>query len=359
MTSRERVLAALRHESTDRVPRLLYGEAIGYVPAIDRLLREKCAPKSPCEYFQMDIAGLNPNPTRLSPARFRPWLGVSADDALTAGEVDEWGVWWRKGNFHHFAHIESTLRDIATVDDLHNYPWPDLDQPYRFEGFKARVDALHVQGLAVASFAGSIFEQAWYMRGMDQFLMDMMADPEMASFLLDRTADMQRKVAVELARAGVDIIITGDDVAMQNGLILKIDTWRSFLKPRLAATIQAAKEARSDVAILYHSDGNVEPLIPELIEVGIDILNPVQPECMAPAAIKAKYGGQVALWGAVSVQQTMPFGTPAEVKAEVRERIRTLGKGGGYILAPAHVLGPEVPWENIVAFFEAADTTPL
>ena len=102
----------------------------------------------------------------------------------------------------------------------------------------------------------------------------------------------------------------------------------------------------------------MEPVIPELIEIGIDILNPVQPECMDPAAIKRRFGDRLAFWGTVSVQRTMPFGTPDDVRAEVRARIRDVGRGGGLILAPAHVLGPETPWENIVAFFEAADSKP-
>jgi uroporphyrinogen decarboxylase len=135
--------------------------------------------------------------------------------------------------------------------------------------------------------------------------------------------------------------------------------WREFLKPRLAATVRAVKQVRSDALVFYHSDGNIEAAIPELMEVGIDILNPLQPECMDPAKVKLKYGNRLAFWGTVSVQRTLPFGTPEDVREEVRTRIRTVGKGGGLILAPAHVLGPETPWDNIVAFFEAADTTPM
>ncbi len=156
----------------------------------------------------------------------------------------------------------------------------------------------------------------------------------------------------------MDIIITGDDIAGQNGLLMSLETWREFLKPRLAATVQAVKRANPATKVFYHSDGNVEPAVPELIEAGIDILNPVQPECMEPAAIKRKYGDRLSFWGTVSVQRTMPFGTPDEVRAEVQARIRDVGRGGVLILAPAHVLGPETPWENIVAFFEAADSTP-
>ena len=152
----------------------------------------------------------------------------------------------------------------------------------------------------------------------------------------------------------MDIIITGDDVATQHGLMMSAQTWRTFLKPRQAATIDVVRKANPDSYVFYHSDGDVESLIPELIEIGIDILNPVQPDCMDPAEIKRKYGDRLSFWGTVSVQHTMPFGTPDDVRAEVAERIKTVGYNGGLILAPAHVLGPETTWENIVAFFEAA-----
>ena len=218
---------------------------------------------------------------------------------------------------------------------------------------------MHRQGFAVAAFAGSVFEQSWYLRGLEQLMVDMLAAPELAHYLFDQTATFQRHAAEQFARAGVDIIITGDDVAGQHGLLMSLETWRKVLKLRLAATVRAVKAANPDAYVFYHSDGNVEPVIPDLIEIGIDILNPVQPECMDPAAIKHQYGDRLTFWGTVSVQRTMPFGTPAEVRAEVRARVRDVGRGGGLILAPAHVLPPETPWENIVAFFEAADETEM
>lgn len=358
MTSRERVLAALRHERTDRVPRLLYEEAIGYVPAIGKLLREKCAPKFPREYFDMDLTAVVAAPTTLPRSRFVEWLGEDGPGAIARGEVDEWGVRWRGGSLHHFAHIESPLRGIEDPARLRDYPWPDLDQEHRWKGLAQKVADLHGHGLAVAAFVGSVFEQAWYLRGMDDLMADMLIRPEVAHEFLDRTAFLQRLSAERFTRAGVDIIITGDDVAGQRGLLMKIETWRIFLKPRLAATVKAVKAANPGCRVFYHSDGNVEALIPELIEVGIDILNPVQPECMDPAAIKRQYGRRLSFWGTVSVQKTMPFGTPDDVRREVRRRIAEVGCGGGFILAPAHVLSPEVPWENIVAFFEAANTPP-
>ena len=355
MTSRERVLSALARRSVDRTPRLLYEEAIGYTLPIEQLLRRKCAPKTPRDYFDMDITRVAAQPSKLPTSRFAEWLGASAGEALASGQVDEWGVWWRAGTFHHFAQVESPLRGAEGWGRLSEYPWPDLDQPYRFGGVRERVAELHAQGLAVAAFAGSVFEQAWYIRGLEDLMMDLLTAPDRAHYLFERTAALQQFAAEQFARAGVDIIITGDDVAGQHGLLISLETWRRFLKPRLAATAQAVKRANPASYVFYHSDGNVEPLIPGLIEVGIDILNPIQPECMDPAAIKQRYGDRLSFWGTVSVQRTMPLGTPDQVRAEVRARIREVGAGGGLILAPAHVLGPETPWENIVAFFEAAD----
>ncbi len=354
MTSRERVLAALAHRETDRVPRLLYEEAIGYTPPIEQLLRIHCAPQSPRDYFAMDITRVVPAPSRLAKERFADWLGPESATAIATGEVDEWGVWWRPGGYHHFAQVHSPLQGIQDARRLEQYPWPDLDQAYRFEDVPRQVRQLHEQGFAVAAQAGSVFERSWYLRGMETLMMDMLTAPQIAHLLFERTAAVQRYVAAQMARAGVDIIITGDDVATQRALMMRIETWRTFLKPHLAATARAIKEANPASYVFYHSDGNVAALIPDLIESGVEILNPVQPECMDPVALKRDYGDRLSFWGTVSVQKTMPLGSPADVRAEVRARIREVGVGGGLILAPAHVLGPEVPWENIVAFFEAA-----
>ena len=133
---------ALAHLPTDRVPRLLYEEVIGYTPSIEKLLNAHCAPKTPRDYFDMDITSVSFNPTHLPASRFSGWLGVEAGTALDSGQVDEWGVWWRTGEFHHFAHVESPLRGIGELGKLKEYPWPDLDDSYRFAGVRERVAAL-------------------------------------------------------------------------------------------------------------------------------------------------------------------------------------------------------------------------
>lgn len=134
---------------------------------------------------------------------------------------------------------------------------------------------------------------------------------------------------------------------------MSLPMWRRWLKPRLARVIAAAKRVRPDVLINYHSDGNMGAVIPELIEIGVDILNPVQPECLDPIELKRSYGERLSFWGTIGIQHTLPFGTPQEVREEVRTRIETVGAGGGLLIGPTHIVEPEVPLENIVAMVEA------
>jgi uroporphyrinogen decarboxylase len=162
-----------------------------------------------------------------------------------------------------------------------------------------------------------------------------------------------RFAAQQFAAADVDLLVLGDDIATQRGLMMSLPMWRRIFKPRLRQIIRAAKAIKPDLLIFYHSDGNVWDAIPDLIETGVQVLNPVQPECMNPAEVKRVFGDRLACFGTVSVQRTMPLGTPDDVRAEVRERIQTVGRQGGLLLAPAHVLQPDTPWENVVAFFEA------
>jgi uroporphyrinogen decarboxylase len=131
--------------------------------------------------------------------------------------------------------------------------------------------------------------------------------------------------------------------------------WRTVFKPRLREVIEAARKARPEIFVFYHSDGNVWDAIPELIEVGVDVLNPVQPECMDPAKVKMEFGKDLSFFGSVSIQETLPKGSPKDVRREVKLRMETIGKGGGLLIAPAHVLQPDTPWENIVAFFDAVE----
>ena len=201
----------------------------------------------------------------------------------------------------------------------------------------------------------TIFEQSWYLRGMENLLTDFLSRPEMATALLDCLTELRCFQARVYAEAGVDILRLGDDVSTQRGMLMSPKLWRRWLKPRLARVIAAARAARPGVLVFYHSDGDCRAIVPELIEIGVDILNPVQPECMDPAEMKRLYGDRLSFWGTVGTQTTFPFGSPDDMRQVIRQRVDTVGRGGGLLLAPTHILEPDVPWENIEAFFAAID----
>ena len=159
--------------------------------------------------------------------------------------------------------------------------------------------------------------------------------------------------AEAFARAGVDVLLLGDDIGTQRSIMMSPALYREWLKPRLAKVIARAREIKPDILIQYHSCGFIEPYIEDLIEVGVDILNPVQPECMPFADIYAKYGHLLSFNGALGTQSTLPFGTPEDVRRAVRDALDTAGDRGGLFVCPTHVVEPEVPWENILAYVEA------
>jgi uroporphyrinogen decarboxylase len=208
----------------------------------------------------------------------------------------------------------------------------------------------------VAGSVGHTYETSWQIRGYEEFLTDLMLRPAMAEALLDRIANRNCLTATATARAGVDYLRLGDDVASQRSLMFPPEIWRRVFKPRLAKIIEAGRREKPDLDVWYHSDGNIWEIIPDLIEVGVTILNPIQPECMDPVKLQREYGRDLVLDGTIGTQSVMPFGTPEDVTETVRQNIEQLGQAGGLILSPTHVLEPEVPIVNIEAFFAACDT---
>ena len=199
----------------------------------------------------------------------------------------------------------------------------------------------------------TIFESAWALRGFEQLLMDFYMNPELAHRILDITYHFHLNVARNMARRGVDMIWLGDDLGGQENLLLPLEIWREFLKSRLANVIAEIKKIDPGIKIAYHTDGNNYDVIPELIEIGIDVLNPVQPECMDPEFLKNKYGDTLCFFGGIAVQSTLPMGTPAEVKQEVLLRKATLGRNGGWICAPTHHVQLDTPMENFIALLDS------
>jgi uroporphyrinogen-III decarboxylase len=210
---------------------------------------------------------------------------------------------------------------------------------------------------AVAAMWTTLFEISWALRGFGRFIKDLYSDSRFADSLLDKLLEYRLETGKRFIDLGVDMIHLGDDFGTQKNLLLSLDVWRRHFKPRMKMLIEALKK-RGDVYIMYHSDGNIEKLIPELIEIGVQILNPIQPECMDPAAIKERYGEKLTLHGTISIQRTLPFGTKEDVRTEAITRLKTCGPGGGLVLAPSHAPQPDVPVENIITLYKTAKNTP-
>ena len=347
MDCRQRLLAAVRREKPDRVPRDL---SWGLSPRAYELFREKTGETDPYDYFKVDLRFLEPLPTR-NPVDYSRYHEKGVP-------VDQWGVGHTlSSDSHlHFTTFIPPLRDARSVADIEAYPLPDLDADYRHAGYPDQAARLHEKGLAAVGLAATtIFEVAWQIRGFEELMVDMLSRRDMAECLFERMTLLRIPQVQANVKAGCDLLMLGDDVSCQRGMLMNPDLWRRFLKPRLARIIDAARGIHSGLPIFYHSDGDCRAIIEDLIDIGITILNPVQPECMDPEEIKGKYGDRLALWGTIGIQTVLPFGTPEDVRREVKHRIETVGRDGGLVLGPTHTIEPEVPWENIAALYHAID----
>jgi len=317
--------------------------------------REETGAGSPADYF-----GFGRRAVGIAPSCLQTDFSAYLPQDLNGLTVDEWGIGhYATESSMHFTRNVHPLRHAETAVEVESYPSPDLDAAYRYEGMAERVEDLRAGGWAVSGSAvavgGTIFWPAYKLRGMGEFMMDMLVNPGIAGALLERVTYLISFMARKLAEADVDIIHLADDFGTQRGPIFSLELFRKWILPGLAKVVEAAKSAKPEVLIFFHSDGDVREFIPDLIEIGVEILNPVQPECMDPAEMKRLYGDRLAFWGTMGTQTTMPFGTPQEVRAVVKERIETVGRGGGFLIAPTHLVEPEVPWENIMAFVDAVE----
>ncbi len=285
----------------------------------------------------------------------RDWSSYFPEGYRTGTTFNEWGVGHEPGSAAamHMTYMRHPLLHAETLAEIEEYPYPNFAQADS-QKMARQAAEIHARGLASVGYMQcTIWETAWYMRGMEPLMMDMLAEDDMATVLLDNITDIACVRAAAYANAGVDIIFLGDDVGMQSSLMMAPELYRTWLKPRLARVIAAAKAVKPDVIIAYHSCGYVTPLIGDLIEVGVEVLNPVQPECMDFADLHAEFGDRLSFWGSVGTQTTMPFGTPADVEAVVKRNLDIAGPAGGLYCTPTHMLEPEVPWENIVAYVAA------
>ena len=349
ITSLERLKNTLEGKPVDRPPFTLQGEVVGYTEPFLTLFKRETGCSSPAEYFNFDIRGIYLNESK-EKTDFSAYFEDIDDDY----ELDEWGVGTVPASIPHLVQMIHPLKKIVSPKELEHYPFPELTLPYRFDGLKNKIQKFHEKGIPTACFTGSIFEQAWYLRGFEAILMDFISNPAIAHELLERITEILTAASKKIVAAGIDVLILGDDIGSQGGLIISLPHYREFLKHRHQKVIQEVKSVNPEIQVLYHSDGNILEAIPDLIEIGIDILNPVQPECMDPEYVKSIYGKDLSFWGAISLQKTLPFGTKDDIVREIRMRAESIGRGGRYVIAPAHVIGSDVPWTNIIAFCEAS-----
>lgn len=344
MTPRERVVRAIHRKWPDKAPK-----EVDFVPTIYELFREKTGRDNHRDYFGIEMRGVGfKGPREIND--FSVYLRNLPEGTRITSEYGTADV---PGDFYHFTHRFFTLGEANTVEEVETYPWPDFTPSYRHEHLEDGVARLHDQGYFVDAFAGHIFEVAWQIIGFEQMFEKMITNPPFVEAVFDHiTADNCFR-AKRFAESGIDMLRTGDDVGMQDRLMMPVEMWRYYLKPRLGRVIAAARAVRPDIPVWYHSDGDVSSIIDDLIEVGVTVLNPVQPECMDVGELQHRYGDQLAFWGTIGTQTVMPFGTPDDVRLSIKKMIDLFAPG--IVLAPTHVLEPEVPWENILAFFEAVE----
>ena len=288
-------------------------------------------------------------------SRFLQYLGrlpnhVTVGNLRTLRTYSEW-------EYHPETVGSEPLANARTLDDLKSFSFPNLLEKRRYQHLKEKGRKIHSRRIAVAGLpphmGGEIFEAAQRLRGFEQLMSDFFRKPQFVEYLFDQFASIASQSVVILAGAGVDVICLDDDVGEPSRMMIGPDLWRRFLKGPLSRIIKTASTENPAVRILYHSDGYIEPIIPDLIEIGVNVINPVQPDVMDPATLKEKYGSRLAFWGTVGTASDWLYGSPSAIEAEVKERIETVGKKEGLVIAPAYDLEPKVKWENVLAFVKA------
>jgi uroporphyrinogen decarboxylase len=358
MKSRERVLAALNHEVPDRCPM-----QVSFTPEFAARLRAE---------MHFDTGKLhNPhgggNTYELERALGEDLLLTSVGWANSYYQdapdyTDEWGIAWKSVEyvtpFGTGRYTEMTGHPLANASALSSYRAPDPRRPELYDEATWVLQTFKDEYWIVGVTVTTIFETAWALRGYERLLSDFALDPDLAEQILEIPYQYHLYAAKKLVEMGVDMIWTGDDVGAQNAMLISPRMWRRFFKPRMANFISELKGINPHVKVAYHTDGQIYPIIPDLIEIGLDVLNPVQPASMDPARLKDEYGDRLCFWGSIDEQQTLPFGSPGDVRDEITTRLKTIGKAGGLIIGPTHHVQLDTPMENFWAMVNTITQTP-
>ena len=368
--SRKRVEAALKHQEPDRVPLSMTITEIPYLrlrdylglPA-DRGLKPNRFGEVTPGFDVLERLGFDTISLKLS----SPLKDISPPTAPDGTIYDEWGVGRRRIDLEGGGFLLEVCD--SPLDDLHpdqinldDYPWPDPLDPGRTADLAERAQDLfdNTDLALIGRFGGTIMEQAAFLRGYESWMIDLVSYPEFSRTLMNRIADIQimlDKAGIQKAGKYLSIFkASGDDLGMQDRPLFSEQVWQETLRPILSRRWKAARAALDQadaghVKMMFHSDGAIRTFIPDLIQDGIDVLDPIQKHCpgMEFEQLKADFGSQLVFHGGVDTQQTLPFGNVDQVRRETKRTLQALGPGGGLIIGPAHNVQPDVPPENLVA----------
>ncbi|MCX6090512.1 MAG: hypothetical protein NTX88_09150 [Candidatus Atribacteria bacterium] len=372
MTSRERVLMALGHQVPDRIPKDLGTtncttmtkkayEALKQKLGVEketRLMMENFqvvfVDEEILQFFEIDTRGIHPQPVVQN---------TVIDETMF---VSEFGITYRKPVDGLYYDMIAHPLAGKSREELGEYQWPDPTKSMDLTGLRERAEKLHREKnyLLVGDMIDTgIFEPCWYLRGFENFLMDLVINPDFATALIEGMYQYQlQRYSLLLKEVGefVDVIFVGDDLATAENVIMSPKTYRDMIFPYHLEYFKNLKKLAPHAKLLYHSCGSIINFIPHLMEAGVDILNPVQVSAqgMDTRKLKEQFGKDLCFWGGVDTTRVLPLGTPDEVRREVRKRISELGPDG-YILTAVHDIQPDVPPENVIAMYQEAGKYPL
>lgn len=376
MNSRECLLHALNHRESDRIPLDLGSTQVTgiHVVAYRRLREALGLPRiepQMCDTIQQlalpdddVIERLGVDIRGLFPLNSHNWKIVSNDIGAYWEYCDEWGIMHHrpKPDGLYYSMVRSPLASATlTLDEIRAYHWPDTGDPQRIAGLRDLALAYRAQGKAVMikGVLAGVFEMAQRVRGMENLLMDMASDEELAGAILDKMVELKLafwEMALPKLADVIDVVSEADDYGTQTSQLISPRMFRQQIKPRIQVLFARIKQLAPAAKLFFHSCGNVRPLLPDFIELGVDILNPIHITAagMEPAALKRDFGKEIVFWGGgVDTQHMLPNGTPQQIRENVRRNIDALAPGGGYVFNTVHNIQADVPPQNMLALFEA------
>ncbi len=352
MKHRDRVLTALNHEEPDRCP-MQISFAPEFASGLKKDLNQNTEkihnPHGGGNTYELERV-LDEDILLTSVGWENSYYAFDFYDVRGDRYTDEWGVEWRivkyETKFGKGHYTEISGHPLFEDKLIASYKPPDPDRPELYDDASQTIEKFKEE-YWIAGVTGTVmFEGAWALRGFERLMMDFVSNPDIVRNVFDIVFNYHLTAAIKLVEMGVDMIHTGDDVGGQDAMLISVDTWRRFFKPYLAKFISTLKNINPEIKISYHSDGEIYSIIPDLIEIGLDVLNPIQPKSMNPEKLKREYGDKLCFWGSIDEQFTLPFGTAEDVRKEVITRLKTIGKNGGLIIGPTHNVQLDTPAEN-------------